>query len=84
MCSQDPFNVPPIVRRCSNLFILWKSNDLDSMANVARKTGLKSNDLKNIFDKLLPDSKDSLWIDTSTNTPYPLRKNGFILLEKTF
>jgi hypothetical protein len=84
LCSQDPFNVPPIVRRCSNLFILWKSNDLDSMANVARKTGLKSNDLKNIFDKLLPDSKDSLWIDTSTNTPYPLRKNGFILLEKTF
>ena len=82
LCSQDPFNVPPIVRRCSNLFILWKSNDLDSMANVARKTGFTSEGLKNIFNTLMPDVKDSLWLDTTEKTPYPVRKNGFILINK--
>ena len=82
LCSQDPFNVPPIVRRCSNLFILWRSNDLDSMATCARKTGLKSTDLKNIFEKMMPDSKDSLWLDATEKTPYPMRKNGYTLLNK--
>lgn len=83
LCSQDPFNVPPIVRRCSNLFVLWKSNDLDAMATCARKTGLKSNDLKNIFSTLMPDPKDSLWLDGTEKSPYPMRKNGFTLLDKT-
>jgi hypothetical protein len=53
------------------------------MATCARKTGLKSNDLKNIFTKLMPDPKDSLWLDTTEHTPYPMRKNGFTLLNKT-
>lgn len=82
LCSQDTFNVPPIVRRCSNLFVLWKSPDLDSMSNVARKTGLQSKDLKNIFDQLMKEPKDSLWIDLTDHSPYPLRKNGFIIINK--
>jgi len=83
LCSQDPFNVPPIVRRCSNLWVLWKGNDLDSMANVARKSGMKASDLKYMFDNLLPEHRDSLWIDSTAGTPYPLRKNGFTIIKKT-
>lgn len=84
LCSQDPFNVPPIVRRCSNLWILWKLMDIDSMATCARKTGMKKEDLKSIFENLMIEKFDSLWIDLTTNTPYPLRKNGFekILIKK--
>ena len=81
LCSQDPFNVPPIVRRCSNLWILWRMNDIDAMATVARKSGLKAGQLKEIFDELMSDPKDSLWIDMTDNSPYPLRKNGFTLIE---
>ena len=28
------------------------------------------------------EPKDSLWIDTTDHTPYPMRKNGFTLINK--
>lgn len=80
LCSQDPFNIPPIVRRCSNLWILWKSSDMDSMATVARKSGIKKAGFMSIFEHLLTQSRDSLWIDMTEKSPYPLRKNGFTLI----
>jgi hypothetical protein len=63
LCSQDPFNVPPIVRRCSNLWILWKSCDMDAMSTVARKSGVKKAGFMSIFEHLLTQSRDSLWLD---------------------
>ena len=81
LCSQDAFNVPPIVRRCSNLWVLWEGPDIDSMACVARKSGLSSAELRRIFHSFSSD-KDSVWIDRTSHTPYPLRKNGFTLLKK--
>jgi len=83
LCSQDPFNVPPIVRRCSNLWILWKLQDIDSLATTARKTGMKASDFNTIFNELMLKGHDSLWIDTTAGTPYPLRKNGYTLIKKT-
>ena len=77
LCSQDPFNVPPIVRRCANIWVLWRMSDIDSMANTARKSGMRSDMLKHIFDTLMEKQTDSLWIDLTANSPYPLRKNGF-------
>ena len=82
LCAQDPFNVPPIVRRCSNLWILWRGIDLDSMAMCARKAGLKSEELKEIFNNLMPEFRDSLWLDKTAKTPAPMRKNGYELIEK--
>lgn len=82
LCSQDPFNVPPIVRRCSNLWVLWKSNDLDSMSNCARKSGLKPAEFHSIFNKIMPEFRDSLWLDMTPHSPYPMRKNGFQIIKK--
>ena len=82
LCSQDPFNVPPIVRRCSNLWVLWKCNDIDSMSICARKTGLKSDAFNSIFNDLLLNKRDSLWIDLTNKTPYGMRKNGYTLIHK--
>ena len=82
-CSQCPFNIPPIVRRCANLFILWKGRDLDSMSATARKSGMRSKEMRGIFDQLMPNFRDSLWIDLTTDSPYPLRKNGFLMINKT-
>lgn len=83
LCAQDSFSVPPIVRRCSNVFILWKMNDLDSLAQTARKTGMKSSNLNTIFTELMSKPHDSLWIDLTDKTPYPLRKNGYELITKS-
>jgi len=78
LCSQDPFNVPAIVRRCANLWVLWKMTDLDAMATCARRTGMKSLTFKKIFQKVMPDVHNSLWIDLTTKSPMPLRKDGYL------
>jgi replication-associated recombination protein RarA len=82
LTSQDPFNVPPSIRRMSNLFILWKSKDLDSLSQIARKAGMTSEDMRNLFNTILSERFDSLWIDSTTDTPFPMRKNGFIKINK--
>lgn len=83
LCSQDPFNVPCIVRRCSNLWVLWKCSDIDAMSVCARKTGLKSDAFNSIFNDLLLGDRDSLWIDKTVGSPMPMRKNGFTRIEKS-
>jgi hypothetical protein len=82
LCAQDTFNVPPIVRRCSNLWVLWKMNDMDSLSNTARKTGMSAQNFNTIFNELMMNNHDSLWIDTTAGTPYPLRKNGYTIINK--
>lgn len=77
LCAQDTFNVPAIVRRCANLWVLWKCSDLDEMSNCARRTSMKPLTFKKIFQKFITGPKDSLWIDMSERSPHRLRKNGF-------
>lgn len=78
ICAQDPFNVPPIVRRCCNLWILWKVQDIDELSTCARRTGMKSLVFRQIFQNIMTNPKDSLWIDMTDNSPMKLRKNGYI------
>ena len=83
LTSQDPFNVPPIVRRCSNLWVLWRCPDLDAMATTARKTGLKADNFNSIFNQLMCNTTDGLWLDMTAHSPYPKRKNGYQIISKT-
>ena len=82
LCAQDAFNVPPCVRRCSNIWVLWRSPDFDAMATVARKSGIKSKGFHNIFSELMENNHDSLWLDMTTKSPYPQRRNGFDVIKK--
>ena len=60
----------------ANTVILWNNGDADSMAELSRKVGLTSNDLKYIFDNICTEFHDSLIIDKSR--PYAkLRRNLF-------
>ena len=81
LCSQDSINVPPSIRRCASVFILWKMPDMDAMARLARQSGIKAKEMRAIFDTF-DNFRDSLWIDLTPGTPYPMRKNGFIELRK--
>ena len=76
-CSQSFFDVPVSVRRMSNIYVLWKTKDLDSMKTIGRRCGLKKEELYRLIMKYLNDVHDTLWIDCTKNTPYPLRLNGF-------
>jgi len=82
LTSQDPFNVPPIVRRCANLWCLWPMTDIDAMSNTARKTGLKTDNFRSIFKQLMVGKRDGLWLDMTDGSPYPQRKNGYEIISK--
>ncbi len=50
---------------------------------LVRKTGIKGSLFKQLFE-LCESKHDSIWIDKTEGTPYPLRYNGFDLIEKEF
>lgn len=74
--AQEGFNVPACVRRCADIWALYKNRDVDAVTALARKGGLKKDDLHAIFDAYRFGARDSIWIDTTANSPYPLRING--------
>ncbi len=81
LCCQDPFNCPPIVRRCANLWVLYQGTDLDSFNQLARKAGYPKSKFSQIFS-VCDEFHDSIWIDRTSGSPYPLRKNGFEIIDK--
>ena len=76
LCSQDPYNIPPIVRRCSNIWVLWKLLDLNSFSQTASKCGLKAADFSKIF-RTFNNRHDSLCIDLTNGSPAKMRINGY-------
>jgi hypothetical protein len=81
-CSQSFFDVPCSVRRMSNIYVLWKSKDLDSMKTIGRRCGLKKEELYHLIHTYLKDAHDQLWIDCTKNSPYPIRLNGFTCIDE--
>lgn len=77
LAAQDWSNVPPIIRRCSNLWVLWKTNDMDSQTTLARRAGIKPATMNMIMHEHMPGEHDSLWVDLTKKSPYPLRLNGY-------
>ena len=82
LTTQNFANIPAAVRRMSNFWIIWKINDTDAMRICSKKAGLKKNDLEDIFEEHCPEFHDSIWIDRTKKTPFPLRKNGYEIIEK--
>lgn len=79
LCAQDPFNTPAIVRRCSNLWVLWPNRDADAMQTIARRCGVQN--LTGLF-KYCQTPKDSIWVDLTDGSPHKLRLNGYTPIEE--
>lgn len=75
--TQDFFQMKPIVRRCCNFFVLWRPYELSGIVKISRKAGVPSSVLKKLFNEYCPDKHDSIWVDKTEGTPYPLRINGY-------
>jgi hypothetical protein len=75
LTSQVFHSIPINIRRCSNVFILWKSNDFRETHEIACKIGMDKDTLVKHFGDL--QGRDSIWIDGTDGSPYPLRKNGY-------
>jgi hypothetical protein len=77
LTCQNPYNVPPCARRTANIFVFFKQPDITALATLAKRTGMKADDLLEIFCKYIHSAHDSLMIDYTNGTPAPLRINGF-------
>jgi hypothetical protein len=77
VCYQSFFDVPPIVRKCLNIYIIYRPTNDDELACIARRVGMKKEEMFDIFDRLLPKNRDTLMIDLTENSPCRLRKNLF-------
>ena len=71
--SQDSFSIPASIRRMCSHVMLWKNHDITSMNVLASRFGLKSADLKYIFNHICKEPRDSLLIDNTRKQR--LRKN---------
>lgn len=67
----DPMSIQ--FRRHCNLFIFFKTEDEKYNKNLAETSGLSRDKVTKIFKKYKFDIHDSLWIDFTANTPFPLR-----------
>jgi hypothetical protein len=72
---QSFFNVPQIIRKCCNVFVLWKPNALQEMTVIANRCGIEPQVVKDIFKYICDDFYDSLCIDMTKDSPAKLRKN---------
>ena len=83
LTCQNAFDCPPCARRVSTIFVLFKSADLNALAMLASRTGLKSRDLLDIFKKYILDNHNNLIVDLTVNSPARLRIDGYKVLELT-
>ena len=81
LCAQDWSDVPKLVRRCTNVWIIWKMDDTQSLQLCMKKAGIAKDKYLKLM-KLLVGPHSSLWIDRTSGTPYPLRVNGYDLIEE--
>lgn len=81
--AQDTYNIPPCIRRMSNIWILGKiNNDISSFLSVAQRCGMSRRDFEYVFEKYIKDDHDTLWIDRTKGSPAEYRLNGYTVLDK--
>jgi hypothetical protein len=82
--AQDCFNIPPCIRRMSNIWIIGKiNNDISSFLSIAKKCGMDREDFKYVFEKYVTGDHDTLWLDRTKNSPAEFRFNGYTVLDKS-
>lgn len=84
LCVQCWFSIPVRVRQMSNCYVLWRSRDLLNNSMIARRVGMKADEFDYLLKKYCTGRFDSLWIDFTPDTPYPLRHNGYNIIENPF
>ncbi len=72
---QSFFDLPVLVRKLCNVFILWKPRSVVELKTISNRVGYTAKALDYIFENICTDYRDSLCIDHHYNSPAVLRKN---------
>ena len=82
VCVQNFTDLGSDVRRCCNVFCIFKQPDINALQILARRVGMKNDDFMYIFNKYLLQPHNCLYIDLTLNSPARFRINGFDVLKK--
>ena len=79
--TSQTFTILPIaVRRMINVFVIFRSTDLNLIGIIARRVNLPCKTLTNILNTFTSNHQ-SLWIDRSANSPAPYRIDGYQVID---
>ncbi len=74
MCAhQDFFSIDPIVKKCANIFLLWKPHARSEASLIDNRVGLAKGTLKTLFNEVATGPYDFICVDLTRQTPMPLR-----------
>ena len=78
---QSFFHIPSICRKMSNVFVVYKPVGKDETATICNRVGLKKGHLGMLFKQFCTSVHDNICIDLTKDTPYPLRKNIYQIIQ---
>ena len=76
---QSFFDIPPMIRKCSDYFFLWKTNNKDEINLISKRVGYDKIVFQNIFNNYITKKYDFLVVDQKSDQP--LRKNLYEIIE---
>ena len=78
---QSFFDIPTIIRKTCNYFFIWKTNNVDELGTIAKRTGYNKKTFQMIFSKYIKNKFDFLVIDQQIDPEFELRKNLYEVIK---
>ena len=70
---QSFFDICPLIKKMSNVYILWKPRARNELAMIENRVGLPQDTLKELFKTVATGHRSSICVDMTENSPAPLR-----------
>ena len=74
-CHQSYFDIPPLVKKMANVIILYKIRSKIELGMIENRSGLEPGLLSYLFETVAKKYHDSICLDFTVDTPYPIRLN---------
>lgn len=78
---QSFFDCPSVARKCANVFMIYKPNSKQECTTIENRCGLEKGTLTQLFKTVCKKPYDHVLIDKSVNSPFPLRRNIYEILD---
>ena len=81
MAHQNFFGLEPVIKKVSNIFVVWKPRDRDEIGRIKNQFGLEKGELPEIFDAVTSDEHDCICVDHTKASPaYPHQNRRGLLV----
>ena len=75
VCHQSFFDLPPLVKKMANLFVIWKPRARNECSLIENRCGLVKGALRGLFEQIATGPRDCVVIDHTLRSPCRLRLN---------